>query len=237
MERKEKVKILGEHFGVKPKYLGAPSFSYEIVTADERYLIDKEGCIMTQAGIEVEIEALIAEPEEETITYELVIPMKGHSGKTLRNIINMIHSKQPLIKKSLGLEDELVNSDFVEKLNEENIISIDSFERALDRIGDTEGHPVIDFDFKDQTFTFNFIDSEAGLWLFAGINKLAKRQAKALSRVSPMENEKYTFRSWLNRLDMGGDEFREIRKELLKNLSGNSAYRVPNKKKVRTHEA
>ena len=105
MERKEKVKILGEHFGVKPKYLGAPSFSYEIVTTDERYLIDKEGCIMTQAGIEVEIEDLIAEPEEETITYELVIPMKGHSGKTLRNIINMIHSKQPLIKKSLGLED------------------------------------------------------------------------------------------------------------------------------------
>jgi len=29
MDRKEMVKILGEHFGVKPKYLGAPSFQYQ----------------------------------------------------------------------------------------------------------------------------------------------------------------------------------------------------------------
>jgi hypothetical protein len=30
MDRKEIVKALGEHFGVKPEYLGVPSFAYKI---------------------------------------------------------------------------------------------------------------------------------------------------------------------------------------------------------------
>ena len=30
MDRKEKVKILGKHLGIKPKYLGAPSFAYKV---------------------------------------------------------------------------------------------------------------------------------------------------------------------------------------------------------------
>lgn len=238
MDRKEKVKILGEHFEVKPRYLGAPSFAYEINIEGESYTIDREGCIMTSWGAEVELEDLLEEPEEETINFELEIPMKGHSGKTLKNIINIIHSKQPLIKKSLGLEEDLVDSNFVKKLNEEDINSIDSFERAINRIGDEEGHPGIVFNFKEQTFTFKYTDSEAAaMWLFAGINKQAKRQARALARVSPTENEKYTFRAWLNRLGMGGDEYKEIRKELLKNLSGDSAFRIPYKKKVKVHEA
>ncbi|MEY8304856.1 hypothetical protein [Anaerosalibacter bizertensis] len=45
--------------------------------------------------------------------------------------------------------------------------------------------------------------------------------------MKPTDNEKYTFRTWLTRLGMIGDEYREIRKELLQNLSGNSAFRYP----------
>jgi hypothetical protein len=236
MDRKEKVKILGEHFGVKPKYLGAPSFAYEIETSKEIYTIDREGCIMTSTGAEVEFEELLAEPEVEETNFELEIPMDGHSGKTLRNIINIIHSKQPLIKKSLGLEEDLVDEEFVKKLNEEDINSIDSFERALNRIGDDGGHPVIEFNFKEKTFTFKHTGTEAAIWLFAGINKQAKRQSYASAIISPMENEKYTFRSWLNRIGLSGDEYKEIRKELLKNLSGNCAFRIP-KEKVNAHEA
>ena len=33
--------------------------------------------------------------------------------------------------------------------------------------------------------------------------------------------------TWLTRLGMIGDEYREIRKELLQNLSGNSSFRYP----------
>src|SRR5690554_2069588 len=120
MDRKELVKILGEHFGVKPKYLGVPSFQYQIETPKETYIIDREGKIMTSLGVEVEFEELLAGPEE-PIGYELEIPMDGHSGRTLRNIVNMIYSRQPLIKKALGIEENIVEEDFVIKINEADI--------------------------------------------------------------------------------------------------------------------
>ena len=63
---------------------------------------------------------------------ELEIPMNGHQGYTLRNILNLIYSKQPLIKKALGIEEDLVEEEFIEVLKEERVISIDSFEKALE---------------------------------------------------------------------------------------------------------
>lgn len=41
------------------------------------------------------------------------------------------------------------------------------------------------------------------------------------------ENEKYTFRTWLLRLGLIGDEFKTVRMHLLKNLEGNIAWRDP----------
>ena len=40
-------------------------------------------------------------------------------------------------------------------------------------------------------------------------------------------NEKYTFRTWLLRLGLIGDEFKTARMHLLKNLEGNIAWRDP----------
>lgn len=230
MDRKEMVKILGEHFGVKPKYLGAPSFQYQIETPKETYIIDREGKIMTSLGAEVEFEELLAGPEE-PIGYELEIPMDGHSGRTLRNIVNMIYSRQPLIKKALGIEENIVEEDFVIKINEADINSVDSFERALNKI-EEGGHPGIEFDFQEKSITFKHSERESAAWLFALINKNAKAQSRALAKVKPTDNEKYTFRTWLTRLGMIGDEYKEIRKELLQNLSGNSAFRKGKKEEA-----
>ncbi|SKC57876.1 hypothetical protein [Maledivibacter halophilus] len=225
MDRKKKVKLLGEHFGVKPKYLGAPSFAYEIETPKEIYTIDREGRIMIPAGEEIEFEELIAGPEE-SLSYELEIPMDGHSGRSLRNIVNMIYSRQPLIKKALNIEENIVEEDLVIKINEADIKSIDSLERAMKDIDDLD-HPGIKFNFQDKTIIFKHTGTEAATWLFALINKNAKAQKRALAKVKATDNEKYTFRTWLTRLGMVGDEYKEIRKELLQNLSGNSAFRKP----------
>ena len=230
MDRKEMVKILGEHFGVKPKYLGVPSFQYQIETPKETYIIDREGKIMTSLGAEVEFEELLAGPEE-PIGYELEIPMDGHSGRTLRNIVNMIYSRQPLIKKALGIEENIVEEDFVIKINEADINSVDSFERALNKI-EEGGHPGIEFDFQEKSITFKHSERESAAWLFALINKNAKAQKRALAKVKPTDNEKYTFRTWLTRLGMIGDEYKEIRRELLQNLSGNSAFRKGKKEEA-----
>ena len=48
---------------------------------------------------------------------------------------------------------------------------------------------------------------------------------KASSKPSVSDNEKYTFRCWLLRLGLNGDEFKTCRHHLLKNLEGNSAWK------------
>ena len=54
---------------------------------------------------------------------------------------------------------------------------------------------------------------------------LVQRGASRIKRQS--ENEKYTFRTWLLRLGLIGDEFKTARMHLLKNLEGNIAWRDP----------
>ena len=49
--------------------------------------------------------------------------------------------------------------------------------------------------------------------------------SNASSKPSVSDNEKYTFRCWLLRLGLNGDEFKTCRHHLLKNLEGNSAWR------------
>ncbi len=59
MERKEIVQRVGEHFGVKPKYMEVPSFAYQIEAAEETYTVDREGKITTSDGKEIEFEKLL----------------------------------------------------------------------------------------------------------------------------------------------------------------------------------
>lgn len=228
MDRKEKVKILEEHLKTKSKYLGVPSFAYEIETPNETYTINREGRIILLSGEEIELEEVL---EAENLEAKLEIPMDGHQGNTLRNILNLIYSKQTLIKKALELEDDLVEEEFIKDLKEERVISIDSFEKALNKIG-YNGHPGVDFDFENKTFSFKNAEGEAAIWLFALINKKAKTQKFSQVRKTDTDNEKYTFRTWLNSLGMIGEDYAEIRKELLKNLSGNPSFRTPKKEAV-----
>lgn len=223
MDRKEKVKRLEKHFKTKSKYLGVPSFAYELETPDETYTIDREGRIILLNGEEKELDEILTEAEE------LEIPMDGHQGYTLRNILNMIYSKQPLIKKALEIEEDLVEEEFINLLKEERVKSIDSLEKAINKIG-KDGHPGVDFDFENRTFKFKHSESEAATWLFALINKKAKKSKHTQVVQTETDNEKYTFRTWLNSLGMIGKDYSEIRKELLKDLTGNPSFRHPKEK-------
>ncbi len=61
--------------------------------------------------------------------------------------------------------------------------------------------------------------------------------AKKLQRVNTkeekqVENEKYAFRCFLLRIGLIGDNYKETRKVLLKNLTGSAAFRTPKAKEV-----
>lgn len=57
-------------------------------------------------------------------------------------------------------------------------------------------------------------------------------QKKASAKKSIIDNEKYAFRCWMLRLGLIGDEFKTCRLHLLKNLEGNSAYIMDEKRKL-----
>jgi hypothetical protein len=63
--------------------------------------------------------------------------------------------------------------------------------------------------------------------LCLAISNQALHQKGASRTRTQSTNEKYTFRTWLLRLGMIGDEFKTARNFLLENLEGNIAWRDP----------
>lgn len=256
MTRKELVHKLAEHLGVRPVYLAAPTFAYQV----GEYTVGRQGNILDSVGQVLELEALLAdgkeEPEVETvaeqeietlptadetklatmtqtttepINLEIGLPLEGYQGQSLRNLMNIIYSKQPLIKKALGLGFDLVSKEVISALDQQPMTTLKHFQDALD----DHSCPGIRFDFKNETITFKLGQGgnnpekvEAATQLLALVNLSARRSKQNISpKVRDTDNEKYTFRTWLLRLGMIGDEYKLARKVLLKNLSGNSAFR------------
>ncbi|WP_294181018.1 virulence-related protein [uncultured Clostridium sp.] len=233
MDRKETVKILGEHFGVKPEYMGVPNFAYQIQTSGGIITVDKEGGIKNSEGIEVELEELLNDFKEEpikekNIASELTFSMAGHTGITLRNLINMISSKQTLIKKALDIETDIVTGEFVEGINNVRIVGIEDFKTAVLEIGE-EKCQGISFDFEKENLEFKFIKGFENAEIAAQFAEALNESSKKFKHSSPKErqtdNEKYTFRTWLLRLGFIGDRYKEARNQLLSKLDGNSAFR------------
>ncbi len=92
--------------------------------------------------------------------------------------------------------------------------------------------PGMTFDFKGRTITLKFYEGDlepnklkAYTDLVAIINKTALNLKQTSPKSTATDNPKYSFRTWLLRLGMIGDEYKATRKVLLKSLEGNGAFR------------
>ncbi|MBU9723110.1 MULTISPECIES: virulence-related protein [Bacillaceae] len=246
MKRKEMVKLLGEFLGVKPKFLNAPTFNYEIVTEEETYTIDRLGTITTSTGEVKTYEEIInppapkEEPEQpaeekheplEIDGLEVTLPLEGHTGTTLRNLVNMLFSKQHLIIKAFEMTEPLMDGTFAEDLSSKEVSTFEEFKKALEEIG-KEKIPGLTFDFEIETFTIKLkapnLDPDkiaAFQDLAVLINQSAQKQKRASFKQAQDDNPKYAFRTWLIRLGMNGSEYKTTRKVLLANLEGSGAFR------------
>lgn len=245
MDRKQIIKALEEHAGVKAKYMGVPSFAYQILIDGRFYIIDRLGKI-TLDDAEVELDALIngtneekevaAEAQEllqenEAFDFKIAIPMEGHTGATLRNMLNMLYSKQPVIKKVFEIEADILQADFIADLNKASIQTIEEFRNEIDRKQENGFHG-IEFDFTNNTITFKFfrhLQEPDRLEAYTHFVSLLSQSAKGLKHASPKptatDNYKFTMRTWLIRLGFVGNQYKRSRKLLLENLDGNGAYR------------
>jgi hypothetical protein len=244
MDRKEIVKALETHLGVRSKYLGAPTFAYEIKTGTETYKVERNSVIRDSMDNEVDLDALLKAKDEEVIEpvgsyddlidgFEIEFPFQDHTGISFRNIVNMVASKQRLIMQSFESKEKFVEESFAEILNQKEINTIEQFKEAYLTCR-PERCPGIIFDFEAETFLLKLdaqnldkVMIDAFINLAVLINKNAKKQKHASFRPAQEENPKYALRTWLIRLGMNGEEYKFSRKALLAGLEGSSAFRKP----------
>lgn len=176
------------------------------------------------------------EPEGHQKTFDLdgldlTLPLEGHTGNTLRNLVNMLFSKQHLIMKAFEMTEPLMDGNFAEDLSAKEISTLENFQAALGELG-LERCPGLAFDVENETFTLKLVTKSlepdkitAFQDLCVLINQNAQKQKRASFKQVQDDNPKYAFRTWLIRIGMNGSEYKTTRKALLANLEGSSAFR------------
>jgi len=174
---------------------------------------------------------------------------RNHSPTSLKNLINLMASKEELIYKSLEIDPARMR--FCKKVNETILTTINKKKpKTIEALADIwyagygyesrnrhyhnsryyglNLHSV----FVKGTVEFRLFNGtlHAGkirsyLLLCLAMSHQALTQKTASSRRTFTDNEKYTFRCWMLRLGLIGDEFKNCREHLMAKLTGNSAWR------------
>lgn len=181
------------------------------------------------------------EVREETATQEggepldmaVSLPIGSHTGHTLRNLVNMVYSRGPLLGKACGGNFH-VAKELAETLKEDACTAtVQTFLKAL--ADHTETHGGLEgIKITEQQISFTGFPvptdeahSNAFCQLAAMMNAMALSQKRIQAKEVNTDNEKYAFRIWLLRLGMNGDAYKTTRKVLMENLSGHAAFRTP----------
>ena len=172
------------------------------------------------------------------------------NANTLRNITNIMASKEDLIYKALQVTVarqhrwcKPVDARFLEELNRKKPKTLNEVSRIWYNGGDRSN---IHYDdsryhclnlhsvFQKGTVEFRSFNStthagkiKAYIQFCLAISAQALNQRCASRQKTQTTNEKYTFRTWLLRLGLIGDEFKTARTHLLEHLDGCIAWRDP----------
>jgi hypothetical protein len=229
-ERKSLVAAISQKLNTPAEYLGAPTFAYQVGD----YHIDKNGMITGEDSLDLEdalfqkgfraeereydepdtyesglggLGAMPSIEEMQTDTLTIEMPLEGFTKEDLANLEKLIASKAGLIKKALGVA----------------ALPIEQTETTLRFPWFAFGTPG-----EDVTAYTRFVGA---------LYSAAKKQQRVTAKEHAVDNEKFAFRVFLIRLGFVGDDYKAARKILLRNLFGNSAFKVaPRTEEVDDHE-
>lgn len=171
-----------------------------------------------------------------------------HTPRSLRNLVNIFTSKQDIIFKALAVDSgrERYCSKLENRLSESlNKSRPNSMNKVADiwyagYSGDRSAHynssryhaVNLHAVFTKGTVEFRCFNStlhagkvKAYIQFCLAVSNQAIVQKCASAKPTVSDNEKYTFRCWLLRMGLIGDEFATCRKFLLENLDGDIAWR------------
>ncbi|HEX2925293.1 MAG TPA: amidoligase family protein [Ruminiclostridium sp.] len=173
-----------------------------------------------------------------------------HNASTIRNITNIMASKEDLIYKALQVSVSRENryckkadEHFLEEMNRRKPKTLDEVSRIWynGEDGRTQHYHTSRYHclnlhsvFSKGTIEFRLFNGtthagkiKAYIQLCLAISHQALTQRCASRAKTQSTNEKYTFRTWLLRLGLIGDEFKTARLHLLENLEGCIAWKDP----------
>ena len=252
-DRKALAKALADELGTTAKYMGPPTFGYQVGD----YIVDRDGNIegadfealrpfLTSIGCFPEEEAEPAgeqtEPETESIEnpdqVSIMVPADDLTPAQLKNLIFMLYTKQYLISKMTGGDLLSVPDALIARLMESTPETLEDFKALLDA-AKADGLTGFEFDDGKITLTYRAHQDEPErnmvyAMLTARILKAAKEATRVFPERQEPENEKYFARAWLLRIGYGGADSKAERNLLLKHLKGHSAF--PNDEAAEKHK-
>ena len=210
LESKQRPKLaqeIGNLLGTAPHYKRVPSCAYDIVG----YRLDKEGVLYIPEGVEEEtVEDLIlqlrecgfqddAEVTEEVPVQKekltIVIPKDSLTDTALENLQKIIANKQTLFQRAFRMDSTEI------EITDEKI------------------------NFTWFLYTVDGDEIAAYTQFISRLCDMARDAKRVSSKPTETDNDKYAFRCFLLRLGFIGKEYKTARKILLRNLTGNSAFR------------
>ena len=172
------------------------------------------------------------EPLDMNMNFE--IPLGAHTGATLRNLVNLIYSRGPLVNQATGGHFE-ADAGLIEALKDDRCTyTRANFFRAVSDYEDQHGKSLYGLTITPETVSFTGFGEAADVdhlrafgHLAVMMNNQALHQKRIQAKAVDAVNEKYAMRIWLVRIGMDGEEFKQTRKILMEKLTGHSAFRTP----------
>lgn len=209
-KRKALVNAISQELNAPVKYLGAPTFAYEVADynvnkngvlsgPDNKELVDDLLGLHDFKAISEEFDTPLPKAEvnerEESINLIIQMPRADFTDTAIENLKGLVESKATLIKKAL-------DTDSIPIIEDEEYVAFPWFQ------GECSSEEV-----------------KAYTHFVTALCEMAKKQTRVNTTEKSVENEKYAFRCFLLRLGFIGSEYKMERKILLSKLSGSSAFK------------
>ena len=225
-ERKRLADYISGFMGTDKKYLGAPTFAYQI-----GYLtVSKDGAVSFEdRGYNSDIDALMGELENQGFHTEDTIA-KADSTEPAAAPVEAEESSAEAKCGPQGPSVGLTVAIPLDKVQVDNLNRILAAKGVLIRKAlSVENLPV---EVGHDTVSFPWFSelpepdaAKAYTHLISALCEMSVNQKRITAKEKVTNNDKYTFRCFLLRLGFIGAEFKAERKILLRNLSGNSAFK------------
>lgn len=208
-DRKELVKAVSEIIGIPAEYQYMPTCAYKI---GEDYTVTKEGNLeISDSADSKEVENLI----DELVSRGYDVPISEDETTASEDKENSLTVEMPL-----NLVDERTLNRIRRIIENKGELFKAAFKTDSIEINLTE--KTVEFPW----FTIEQdSDADAYCKFISKLCEFAKNQSRINNKPETTDNPKYTMRCYLLRLGMIGAEYKAVRKVLLRNLSGSSAFR------------